>query len=58
MCFSTAEAIQPHIKTLDAIHLGSLIAAGLDAVVVSHDTGMISAATSLGYQSFEPVEKA
>jgi predicted nucleic acid-binding protein len=52
---AAAEAIEPHVKTLDAIHLGSVIAAGLDATIVSHDAAMISAATSLGYRTFDPV---
>ncbi len=52
---AAAEAIEPHVKTLDAIHLGSVIAAGLDATIVSHDTAMIAAATSLGYQTLDPV---
>ena len=52
---AAAEAIEPRVKTLDAIHLGSVIAAGLDATIVSHDTAMIAAATSLGYQTLDPV---
>lgn len=52
---AAAEAIQPHVKTLDAIHIGSVIAAGLDAIIVSHDTSMLAAATALGYQTFDPV---
>lgn len=52
---AAAEAIEPHLKTLDAIHLGSVIAAGLDATIVSHDAAMIAAADALGYQTFDPV---
>ncbi|MDR1387096.1 MAG: PIN domain-containing protein [Propionibacteriaceae bacterium] len=52
---AAAEAIQPHVKTLDAIHLGSVIAMGLDATIVSHDTAMLAAATSLGYPTHDPV---
>ena len=52
---AAAEAIQPHVKTLDAIHLGSVIAAGLDAVIVSHDATVLAAAASLGYQTLDPV---
>lgn len=54
---AAAEAIEPHVKTLDAIHLGSVIAAGLDATLVSHDATMIAAATSLGYPTFDPVSE-
>lgn len=53
---AASEAIEPHVKTLDAIHLGSVIAAGLDATIVTHDTAMIAAATSLGYPTFDPVQ--
>jgi predicted nucleic acid-binding protein len=52
---AAAEAIESHVKTLDAIHLGSVIAAGLDATIVSHDITMLAAATSLGYPSLDPV---
>lgn len=54
---AAAEAIEPHVKTLDAIHLGSVIAAGLDATIVTHDTGMAAAAGSLGYPTIDPVEE-
>lgn len=52
---AAAEAIEPHAKTLDAIHLGTVIATGLDATVVTHDAGMASAAASLGYPTIDPV---
>jgi len=52
---AATEAIEPHVKTLDAIHLGSVIAAGLDATVVSHDAAMLAAATALGYPTLDPV---
>ncbi|MDR1441250.1 MAG: PIN domain-containing protein [Bifidobacteriaceae bacterium] len=53
--WAAAEAIQPHVKTLDAIHLGSVIAAGLDATIISHDTTMLAVAESLGYPTYDPV---
>ncbi|OMC31807.1 PIN domain-containing protein [Mycobacterium sp. GA-1841] len=49
-----AEAIVPHIKTLDAIHLASVIRSGLDATVVSHDATMLSVAGELGYATLDP----
>lgn len=52
---AASEAIEPHVKTLDAIHLGSVIAAGIDATIVTHDAGIIAAAASLGYPTFDPV---
>ena len=51
---AAAEAIEPHVKTLDAIHLGSVIAAGLAAIIVTHDAAMAAAAASLGYSTFDP----
>jgi len=53
--FAEAEAILPHIKTLDAIHLASLVHSGLDAVVVTHDATMRSVAQRIGYETFDPV---
>ena len=47
--FAEAEAILPHIKTIDAIHLASLVHSGLDAVVVTHDATMRSVARRIGY---------
>lgn len=44
---AAGESLERHVKTLDAIHVGSVIAAGLDATIVSHDTFMLSVATSL-----------
>lgn len=49
-----AEAIVPHIKTLDAIHLASVIRSGLDATIVSHDATMLSVAGELGYATIDP----
>ena len=54
---AASEAIEPHVKTLDAIHLGSVIAAGLDATIVSHDASMLASATSLGYATIDPVRE-
>lgn len=52
---AAAESIERHVKTLGAIHLGSVIAAGLDATIVSHDATMLSVATALGYRTHDPV---
>lgn len=49
-----AEAIVPHLKTLDAIHLASVIHTGLDITVVTHDPTMISVANELGYETHDP----
>ena len=50
-----AEAIIPHIKTLDSIHLGALIRSGLDAVVVTHDATMRQVAELIGFATLDPV---
>lgn len=50
-----AEAIVPHLKTLDAIHLASLIRTGMDAVVVTHDARMREVAELVGFAVFDPV---
>lgn len=52
---AAAESIEPNIKTLDAIHLGSVIVAGFDATIVTHDAGMKAAAEHLGYPCHDPV---
>jgi predicted nucleic acid-binding protein len=52
---AAAEAIEPHVKTLDAIHLGSVIASGIDATIVTHDAAMRAAAERLGYPWHDPV---
>ncbi len=49
-----AEAIVPHITSLDAIHLASLIHSGLDATVVTHDATMADVAGILGYPVLDP----
>jgi predicted nucleic acid-binding protein len=50
-----AEAIQQHIRTLDAIHLASALAVGSPLVVATHDArlGVVSAA--LGLETMDPV---
>lgn len=53
---AAAEAIGPHVKTLDAIHLASAIASGLDVTIVTHDAGMAAAAQIIGYPVLDPVE--
>lgn len=50
-----AEGIAMHIKTLDAIHLASALATGLDLVVVTHDSQMKVVAEDLGFDVHDPV---
>ncbi|WP_242497771.1 PIN domain-containing protein [Microbacterium protaetiae] len=51
-----AEAIIPHVKTLDAIHLASVIRSGLDATIVTHDATMRAVASQIGYATLDPVD--
>lgn len=53
---AAAEAIEPHLRTLDAVHLGSIIASGIDATIVTHDRTMLAAAITIGYPTFDPVD--
>jgi predicted nucleic acid-binding protein len=50
-----AEAIVPHLKALDAIHLASVITTGIDAVIVTHDKTMKAVADLIGYTTFDPI---
>ncbi|CAN5414577.1 type II toxin-antitoxin system VapC family toxin [soil metagenome] len=51
-----AEAIIPHIRSLDAIHLASALRSGLeDLVIVTHDATMKSVATAIGFHVSDPV---
>lgn len=51
-----AEAIVPHVRTLDALHLASALRSGVDAIVVTtHDTAMKSVAGLLGLAVHDPV---
>ena len=51
-----AEAIVPHVKTLDAVHLASALRSGIDGIVVcSHDRTMTAVARLLGLEVHDPV---
>lgn len=53
-----AEAIIPHIRTLDAIHLASALRCGVpDLAIVTHDRVMRSVAEQLGFAVLDPVEE-
>jgi predicted nucleic acid-binding protein len=52
-----AEAIVVHLRTLDAVHLGSALRSGLDDLtVVTHDQAMAAVATQIGFRVHDPVE--
>lgn len=51
-----AEAIVPHIKPLDAIHLATALSSGLDDIIIcTHDRNMSTVATALGLKTYDPV---
>jgi uncharacterized protein len=51
-----AEAIVPHVGTLDAIHLGAALRSGIeDLVVASHDARMLGVAAQMGFTTLDPV---
>jgi predicted nucleic acid-binding protein len=51
-----AAAIEPHVKSLDALHLASALRAGTEFVqIVTHDENMSRVAKALGFDTFDPV---
>ena len=51
-----ADAIVPHVRSLDAIHLASALRSGIDElVIVSHDAQMLAVARQLGFDVHDPV---
>ena len=50
-----AAAIESHVKSLDAIHLATCSLLGGGVTVATHDSGMATAAVSLGLDVFDPV---
>ncbi len=50
-----AGAIEPHVKSLDAIHLATCTMLGSGITVVTHDRGMVVAAAELGFDAFDPL---
>ena len=51
-----AAAIEPHVKSLDAIHLATCSLLGAAVTVATHDTGMTNAAAALGLEAFDPLD--
>lgn len=50
-----AEAIVPHVRTLDAIHLATALRSGIeDLVIASHDRHMLDVAQQIGFTTFDP----
>jgi hypothetical protein len=52
-----AEQIPYHVRSLDAIHLATLMTASPTAVLVSHDASMLAVAAKLGIRTFDPVQQ-
>ena len=49
-----AEAIEPHVKTLDALHLATAARIAAPVTIVSHDDTMLSVAAGMGFTVFDP----
>jgi predicted nucleic acid-binding protein len=50
-----AAMIEPHVKSLDAIHLATCSLLGAGLAVVTHDAGMAEVAALLGLDAFDPL---
>ena len=46
----------PHVKTLDSIHLATLVLADADATLATHDTTMSRVARQLGIKCHDPLQ--
>lgn len=53
-----AAAIEPHIKSLDAIHLATCSLLGNGVAVVTHDASMAEVAAGLGFDVLDPLATA
>jgi predicted nucleic acid-binding protein len=50
-----AEALEPHAKSLDALHLATGLFLAPDVVIATHDKGLRRAADELGLRTVDPV---
>ncbi len=53
-----AAAIEPHIKTLDAIHLATCSMLGSGVTLATHDARMAEVARTVGIDALDPLEDA
>lgn len=53
-----AAAIEPHVKSLDAIHLATCLLLGSDVTLVTHDAQMAEVAGQLGLDVLDPLDPA
>lgn len=51
-----AASIEPHIRSLDAIHLATAVLSETKPTVVTHDSNMKTVAKHLGLETFDPLE--
>ena len=54
---TVAEAIERHIRTLDALHLATALLLGEPVTVATHDATMAAVAEHLGLQVTDPVSR-
>lgn len=52
-----AAAIEPHVRSLGAIHLATCALLGSDATLATHDAGMREAAHALGRGTTDPLSE-
>jgi predicted nucleic acid-binding protein len=52
-----AEQIPYSIRSLDAIHLGTLMTVSPTLILASHDANMLAVATKLGIRTLDPVRR-
>lgn len=50
-----AESIVPHVKTLDALHLGTALAIGEPLTIATQDERMKQTAIEIGFKVVDPV---
>ena len=53
---NAAAAIEPHVKSLDAIHLATCALLGPGTCLVTHDLAMAQTASVLGIPAMDPLE--
>ncbi len=50
-----AASIEPHVRSLDAIHLAACFLLGPDIRLATHDAGMLEVAAGLGIDAVDPL---
>ncbi|MDL9948991.1 type II toxin-antitoxin system VapC family toxin [Gordonia sp. ABSL11-1] len=53
---TVAESFEPHVKTLDALHLATALLIGEPATVATHDARMKDVVAHLGLRVTDPIE--